>query len=137
MTVPVSAFRGQLPWPAEGKVRSGFGRHKHPRFDTYTVHNGIEIEAPPEAPVRAVHAGRVVFAERFRGYGLMVVVDHGAKHHSLYAQLGSVDVAPGQQVAAGDALGLAPSSGLDGPGVYFEMRYQGRPEDPEGWLAKP
>jgi len=135
--VPLGAFRGSLPWPVAGPVRAGFGRRKHPRFDTYTVHNGIEIEAPADAPVRAVHAGRVVFAERFRGYGLMVVVDHGAKHHSLYAQLGSVEVAAGQEVAAGDVLGRAASAGADAPGVYFEMRYQGRPEDPEGWLAKP
>jgi murein hydrolase activator len=87
--------------------------------------------------VRAVHGGRVVFAERFRGYGLMVVVDHGGKHHSLYAQLADVQVAAGQQVEAGTLLGSADPAGPDGPGVYFEMRYQGRPEDPEGWLAKP
>jgi murein hydrolase activator len=135
--VPLGAFRGSLPWPVEGGVRAPFGRRKHPRFDTYTVHNGIEIEAAPDAPVRAVHGGRVVFAERFRGYGLMVVVDHGGKHHSLYAQLADVQVAPGQQVEAGTLLGSADPAGPDGLGVYFEMRYQGRPEDPEGWLAKP
>jgi septal ring factor EnvC (AmiA/AmiB activator) len=135
--VPLGAFRGSLPWPVAGPVRAGFGRRKHPRFDTYTVHNGIEIEAPPDAAVRAVHGGRVVFAERFRGYGLMVVVDHGGKHHSLYAQLADVQVAPGQQVAAGGVLGSADPAGPDGPGLYFEMRFQGRPEDPEGWLAKP
>ena len=135
--VPLGAFRGGLPWPVEGEVRAPFGRRKHPRFDTYTVHNGIEIEAPPDAPVRAVHGGRVVFTERFRGYGLMVVVDHGGKHHSLYAQLADVQVAPGQQVEAGTVLGSADPAGPDGPGLYFEMRYQGRPEDPEGWLAKP
>jgi septal ring factor EnvC (AmiA/AmiB activator) len=135
--VPLGAFRGSLPWPVEGAVRAPFGRRKHPRFDTYTVHNGIEIEAPPDAAVRAVHGGRVVFAERFRGYGLMVVVDHGGKHHSLYAQLADVQVTPGQQVAAGAVLGSADPAGPDGPGLYFEMRFQGRPEDPEGWLAKP
>ena len=135
--VPLGAFRGSLPWPVAGEVRAPFGRRKHPRFDTYTVHNGIEIDAPPDAPVRAVHAGRVVFAERFRGYGLMVVVDHGGKHHSLYAQLAEVRVAPGQQVEAGALLGSADPAGPDGPGVYFEMRYQGHPEDPESWLVKP
>jgi septal ring factor EnvC (AmiA/AmiB activator) len=135
--VPLGAFRGGLPWPVEGKVRAGFGRRKHPRFDTYTVHNGVEIEAPPDAEVRAVHGGRVVFADRFRGYGLMVVVDHGGKHHSLYAHLADVAVAPGQDVASGAALGTADPAGADGPGVYFEMRYQGRPEDPLDWLRRP
>jgi septal ring factor EnvC (AmiA/AmiB activator) len=137
VAVPLGAFRGSLPWPVEGRVRAGFGRRKHPRFDTYTVHNGLEIEAAPEAEVRAVHEGRVVFAERFRGYGLMVVLDHGAKHHSLYAQLAEVAVAPGQDVAEGTVLGTADPGGADGPGIYFEMRYQGRPEDPLDWLRRP
>ena len=137
VAVPLGAFRGSLPWPVEGRVRAGFGRRKHPRFDTYTVHNGIEIEAPPDAEVRAVHEGRVVFADRFRGYGLMVVVDHGAKHHSLYAHLAEIAVVPGQEVAAGTVLGVADPDGENGPGVYFEMRYQGRAEDPLDWLHRP
>jgi septal ring factor EnvC (AmiA/AmiB activator) len=137
VAMPVGAFRGSLPWPVEGRVRVAFGRRKHPRFDTYTVHNGVEVEAPPDAPVRAVHEGRVVFADRFRGYGLMVVVDHGGKHHSLYAQLAEIAVAPGQEVAAGAVLGAADPGGAGGPGVYFEMRFQGRPEDPQEWLARP
>jgi septal ring factor EnvC (AmiA/AmiB activator) len=135
--VPLGAFRGSLPWPVEGPVRTGFGRRKHPRFDTYTIHNGIEIAAPPDAPVRVVHDGKVVFADRFRGYGLLVVVDHGGKHYSLYGQLAELLVSNGQDVAAGTVLGRADAAGPDGPGVYFEMRYQGRPEDPEAWLAKP
>jgi septal ring factor EnvC (AmiA/AmiB activator) len=101
------------------------------------VHNGLEIEAAPDAEVRAVHGGRVVFADRFRGYGPMVVVDHGGKHHSLYAHLADIAVAPGQDVAAGAPLGTADPAGPDGPGVYFEMRYQGRPEDPLDWLRRP
>jgi septal ring factor EnvC (AmiA/AmiB activator) len=137
VAVPLGAFRGMLPWPVEGRVTEGFGRRKHPRFDTYTVHNGIEIEAAPEAEVRAVHEGRVVFADRFRGYGLMVVVDHGAKHHSLYAHLGEVAVSPGQEVQEGTLLGRAAPAGEEGGTVYFEMRYQGRAEDPLDWLRRP
>src|SRR5512143_1642380 len=135
--VPLVAFRGTLPWPVEGRVTERFGRRKHPRFDTYTVHNGIEIDAAPEAEVRAVHEGRVVFADRFRGYGLMVVVDHGAKHHSLYAHLAEATVEPGQEVAEGTVLGRAAPAGEEGGGVYFEMRYQGRAEDPLDWLRRP
>ncbi len=137
VAVPMGAFRGGLPWPVEGRVLAGFGRRKHPRFDTYTVHNGIEIEAAPDTPVRAVHEGRVVFADRFLGYGLMVVVDHGGKHHSLYAQLQEVSVAVGQEVEAGTVLGTAGEGGPDSPGLYFEMRYQGRAEDPLDWLKRP
>ena len=134
VAVPVLAFKGSLPWPADGRVRSTFGRHKHPKFDTYTIQNGIEIDAPADAPVEAVHEGEVVFAERFKGYGLMVVVDHGGKHHSLYAHLGEARVQPGQKVAAGEVVGTVGSTTLEGPGLYFEMRFQGRPEDPLEWL---
>jgi septal ring factor EnvC (AmiA/AmiB activator) len=134
VTMPLGAFRGSLAWPVEGRVLVGFGRRKHPRFDTYTLHNGIEVDAPPDTPVRAVHEGRVVFADRFLGYGLMVIVDHGGKHHSLYAQLAGLAVAAGQTVAAGTLVGTTGTGGADGPGLYFEMRYQGRPEDPLEWL---
>ncbi len=137
VAIPVAAFKGSLPWPVPGPVRSGFGRRKHPRFDTYTVHNGIEIASPPDVEVRAVHDGTVVFAERFRGYGLMVVIDHGGKHHSLYAQLSDLTASIGQKVAAGDVVGLSGQGGLESPGVYFEMRYGGRPEDPLDWLRRP
>jgi septal ring factor EnvC (AmiA/AmiB activator) len=137
VAIPVAAFKGSLPWPVRGPVRAGFGRRKHPRFDTYTVHNGIEIASPPNAEVHAVHDGTVVFAERFLGYGLMVVIDHGGRYHSLYAHLADLAVDVGQQVAAGEVVGLSGQGSLAGPGVYFEMRHGGRPEDPLDWLRSP
>jgi len=137
VAMPMGAFRGSLPWPLAGRVLAGFGRRKHPRFDTYTIHNGLEIEAAPGTQVRAVHEGTVAYADRFRGYGLLVIVDHGGKHHSLYAQLGEVAVVQGQAVAAGEVLGTTGEGGGDGPGLYFEMRYQGRAEDPADWLKRP
>jgi septal ring factor EnvC (AmiA/AmiB activator) len=136
VVVPIAAFRGTLPWPVAGRVRSAFGLRKHQRFDTYTLQNGVEIEAPAEAPVAAVHEGAVAFADRFQGYGLMIVVDHGGKHHSLYAHLAQAFVHVGQRVAAGARLGSV-GSGIEGPGLYFEMRFQGKPEDPLDWLEKP
>jgi septal ring factor EnvC (AmiA/AmiB activator) len=135
VAVPMGAFKGELPWPVTGRVRGTFGKHKHPRFDTYTVQNGIDIEAPVDAPVRAVHEGAVVFADRFRGYGLMVILEHG-RHHTLYAHLAESAVQPGQKVPAGAVVGTVGSSGLEGDGLYFELRTQGRPEDPLSWLRK-
>jgi murein hydrolase activator len=135
VAVPLSVYRGALPWPVRGKVRVPFGRRRHPKFDTYTIENGIEIAAPQDVPVTAVYEGVVVFADRFKGYGLMVVLDHGQKHHTLYARLGEIAVHVGQRVAAGDVLGTT-GSGLEGPGLYFEVRFQGRPEDPLEWLRK-
>jgi septal ring factor EnvC (AmiA/AmiB activator) len=134
--VPMALLRGSLPWPAPGRVRSGFGRHKHPRFDTYTVQNGIEIEADPGTDVHAVHEGVVAFADRFRGYGLMVVVDHGGKHHTLYARLGELRVQLGDHVHAGDVLGITGIYGIEEPGLYFEVRSSGHSENPVDWLAR-
>ncbi len=136
VVIPIGAFRGSLPWPTEGPLRSRFGRRKHPRFDTYTVQNGIEIAAEEGSVVRAVHGGRVVFADRFRGYGLMIVLDHGGKHHSLYAQLGEASVSIGDEVASGAPIAQVGASGLSGAGLYFEMRRSGKPEDPLDWLQK-
>lgn len=136
VTVPLAAFKGTLPWPVPGRVQVPFGRRKHPRFDTYTVQNGVEIEARAEASVSAVHEGTVVFAGRFRGYGLMVVIDHGGKHHSVYAHLDETAVQPGRRVAAGDVIGAVGSTRLEGPGLYFEMRFEGQPEDPADWLRE-
>lgn len=135
VAVPMGAFKGELPWPVTGRVRGTFGKHKHPRFDTYTVQNGVDIEAPVDAPVRAVHEGAVVFADRFRGYGLMVILEHG-RHHTLYAHLAESAVQTGQRVAAGAVVGTVGSSGLEGEGLYFELRTQGRPEDPLAWLRR-
>jgi septal ring factor EnvC (AmiA/AmiB activator) len=86
--------------------------------------------------VSAVYEGTVIFADRFKGYGLMVVVDHGGKHHSLYAHLADSVVQVGQKVAQGETLGTVGATSLLGTGLYFEMRFQGRPEDPQEWLKK-
>jgi septal ring factor EnvC (AmiA/AmiB activator) len=132
--IPITVFKGALPWPASGRVRTAFGRHKHPRFDTYTLHNGIEIEAAVDTPVAAIHEGTVAFADAFLGYGLMVILDHGGKHFTLYAHLGETRVHAGQRVGAGDVLGTVGATSVEGPGLYFEVRAQGRPQDPLEWL---
>jgi septal ring factor EnvC (AmiA/AmiB activator) len=135
VSLPVAAFRGSLPWPLAGKVKVPFGRRKDAKFDTYTLHNGIEIDTPAETPVHAVHEATVVFADRFRGYGLMVVLDHGHKHHTLYAHLAEIAVQNGQRLPAGHVIG-ATGAGLEGNGLYFEVRFQGKPEDPLDWLKR-
>jgi murein hydrolase activator len=136
VTVPITVFKGALPWPAPGRVRVTFGRHKHPRFETYTVHNGIEIDAPVDTPVAAVHDGTVAFADQFLGYGLLVILDHGGKNYTLYAHLAEARVQPGQHVAAGAVVGTVGASAVEGAGLYFEVRSQGKPQDPMEWLAR-
>jgi murein hydrolase activator len=134
--LPLVALKGSLPWPAAGPLHVPFGRRKHPKFDTYTPQNGIEIGAPLDSAAHAVHEGTVVFAEHFLGYGRLVIVDHGGRYLTLYGHLAETSVATGEHVAAGQQLGTV-GAGLDGPGLYFELRFQGRPEDPMDWLRKP
>ncbi|HUG53919.1 MAG TPA: peptidoglycan DD-metalloendopeptidase family protein [Vicinamibacteria bacterium] len=136
VAVPITVFKGALAWPAAGPVRSTFGRHKHPRFDTYTLHNGIEIAAPVDTPVAAVHDGTVAFADQFLGYGLLVILDHGGRNYTLYAHLAESRVRTGQHVAAGALVGTVGASSVEGPGLYFEVRSQGKPQDPLEWLAR-
>jgi septal ring factor EnvC (AmiA/AmiB activator) len=131
---PLTAVKGALPWPAPGAVRVGFGRRRHPAFGTSTPHNGIQIGAAEGETVRTVHDGEVVFAEHFRGYGLLVVVDHGGRHHTLYGHLGSASAAPGARLRAGEALGTVGPPADEPSGLYFEVRVGGRPEDPLDWL---
>jgi septal ring factor EnvC (AmiA/AmiB activator) len=137
--VPYGGFarlRGRLPRPADGRIAVGFGKVVNPRFRTVTVQNGVDIAVPRGEPVRAVAPGRVVHAGWFKGYGNLVIVDHGDGFHTLVAHLDSMTAAAGEDVEAGTPLGTAGDSGsLKGPGLYFELREKGRPVDPRAWLA--
>ena len=129
--------RGHLVPPADGPVSVGFGKVVNPKFNTVTVQNGLDIGAPAGAPVRAVAPGRVVHAGWFKGYGNLVIVDHGDGYHSLVAHLGSMQTAMGEELEAGGVLGTVGDSGsLKGAYLYFELREKGKPVDPLPWLAR-
>jgi septal ring factor EnvC (AmiA/AmiB activator) len=129
--------RGRLPSPAPGPITVAFGKVVNPRFNTVTVQNGIDLGAPAGALVRAVAPGRVVHAGWFKGYGNLVIVDHGGGYHTLVAHLASMRTAMGEEVDAGAVLGTVGDSGsLKGPYLYFELRERGRPVDPRPWLAR-
>ena len=134
---PLRQFKGEIPWPVRGTLVRKFGVERDPQFGTRTVQQGIEIDAFPEIEVHAVHAGRVVFADQFVGYGMLVIIDHGNREHTLYGRLGELKVAPGDDVQEGSLLGLLPNTRVTGSGLHFEVRVQGRPEDPLDWLKKP
>jgi len=135
--LPLRNLRGELPWPVGGTLVRRFGVERDPQFGTRTIQQGIEIDAFPEVEVHAVHAGRVVFADQFVGYGMLVIVDHGHREHTLYGRLGELRVAPGDVVREGSLLGLLPNTRVTGSGLHFEVRVQGKPEDPLDWLKKP
>ncbi|HET7752348.1 MAG TPA: M23 family metallopeptidase [Anaeromyxobacteraceae bacterium] len=132
-----AGLRGRLPLPAPGRIEAGYGRVVDPRFNTVTQHPGLDIRAPEGTPVRAVADGRVVHAGWFRGYGNIVIVDHGDGYHTLVAHLGSMRTAVGEEVEAGTVLGTVGDTGsLKGPFLYFEIRERQRPVDPTPWLTR-
>jgi septal ring factor EnvC (AmiA/AmiB activator) len=131
-----AALRGKLPHPADGPTEVGFGKVVNPRFNTVTVQKGIDLRAPLGAAVRAVAPGRVVHAGWFKGYGNLVIVDHGDGYHTLVAHLQSMSTAMGEEVEAGAPLGtVGETASLKGPYLYFEIREHGRSVDPGQWLA--
>jgi septal ring factor EnvC (AmiA/AmiB activator) len=131
-----AAARGRLEPPVAGAVVTPFGPREHPRFRTVTVSNGIEIRAAAGTEVRAVHAGRVVYAGWFRGYGKMLIVDHGDQFYTLYAHAAELYKAVGEAVARGDVVASVGDTGaLEGPVLYFEIRQAGKPLDPADWLV--
>lgn len=129
----IRGYRGALPWPAEGPVVQNFGRQKLERYSAYTVCNGIRFDAPSSSPVNSVFPGVVAYARHFKGYGNMVVLDHGNDIYSLVAGLGTIHVRVDQRVTMGMQLGLA-SPTKQGGNLYFEIRVAEKPENPRRWL---
>ena len=131
--LPLAPFRGALEWPAAGPVRHRFG-WAPAGAQSGSSANGIEIVSTVGAPVRAIHDGTVAFADTFSGYGKLVIVDHGSQTFSLYGHLLDISVARGDRVQQGQPVGAAGFALVGVPGLYFELRIDGRPVDPLQWL---
>jgi septal ring factor EnvC (AmiA/AmiB activator) len=135
--VGLGALRGQLMWPTEGRIVTGFGPQVHPRFGTEVLRRGVDIAAAEGAPIRAVFTGTVLYRGWLRGYGNLVVLDHGEGYYTLYAHASEVLVDDGDVVRTGQHIARVGETGsVEGPRLYFEVRYQGRAEDPEAWLRR-
>jgi Membrane-bound metallopeptidase len=127
-----SAARGKLPWPVNGRLLARFGDARG--NDARAKWDGVMISASPGTQVRAVHGGRVVFADWLRGAGLLVILDHGNGYLSLYGHNQSLLKSAGDIVKAGEAIStVGDSGGQDSAGLYFAIRQQGRPTDPSQW----
>lgn len=126
--------QGQLPWPVQGKVAQKFGATQGGQ----TTASGILIQASNGQPVRAVADGQVIYADWLRGYGWVIVLDHGNGLMSLYGHNQSLLKSPGDVVRSGDHLALVgQSGGRDRSGLYFEIRQKGAAVDPLRWLRNP
>ncbi len=135
---PALAFRaqrGRLAPPVPGKLLRGFGKVIDAEYRTETFQKGVDFQVEVGEPVYAIAAGEVRFADWFRGYGRMLILDHGDGYFTVTGHLDAIDVAVGQRVAGGDRLGAAGETGsLSGPRLYFEIRHGAYAVDPAEWL---
>jgi septal ring factor EnvC (AmiA/AmiB activator) len=135
--IPLHEKKGKLPWPLSSrKIVTRFGTSRHPRFNTVTQNNGVEISPQKDAVVKAIHDGRVAYADYTSGYGYMVIIDHGSSYFSIYGHLSSeFMVEKGDFVNAGQPIGLVGDFGsLKMDTLYFEIRYKTDPVNPLQWL---
>jgi len=127
-------LKGKLAWPVQGSVKKLFGR-KRPLSDLRW--QGIMIEAPSGRHVKAVSYGRVAFSDWLRGLGNLIIIDHGNSYLSLYGHNESLFKAAGEWVEPGDIIGsIGSSGGQKKPGLYFEIRKKGKPQNPTRWCKK-
>ncbi|HVL34404.1 MAG TPA: peptidoglycan DD-metalloendopeptidase family protein [Burkholderiales bacterium] len=129
---PFSSLRGRLSLPVRGELIGRFGA---PRGAAGAEAKGVFIRAPEGQPVRAVAGGQVVYAEWMRGFGNLLIVDHGEAYLSIYANAEALLRQVGDAVAMGDAIATTGASGgNEETGLYFEMRHLGRAFDPLRWV---
>ena len=131
---PFGTLKGKLKWPARGPVLISYGS---PRKLGKLRWQGVMIGAREGQEVHAVAGGRVAFADWLRGYGLMIIIDHGDGYMSLYGQNQSLYKETGDWVEAGEAIAsVGDSGGVDQVGLYFEIRKDGHPTDPVRWCRR-
>jgi septal ring factor EnvC (AmiA/AmiB activator) len=126
-----ASLKGRLPWPVQGKIAARFGASREVERMNW---RGTLIDAEEGAEVRSIYHGRVVFADWMRGFGLLVIIDHGGGYMSLYGHNQSLYKAVGDRVRAGEVIATVGSSGgQPRPGLYFEIRHKGVPDNPAVW----
>jgi septal ring factor EnvC (AmiA/AmiB activator) len=131
----IRTVQGALGWPVEGKVIETFGKQVDPKFSTTTFNNGLKIAAPAGADVHAIFPGTVLFSQWFKGYGNLMILDHGNRVFSLYGNLKGPAAAVGDHVIAGQTIaGVGEAEEAQDGYLYFEIRQDNKPEDPQKWL---
>ena len=129
----LTASKGKLDWPTKGKIEHSFGQRKHGGIDW----KGVLIGAREGSDVHSVHNGKVVFADWLKGYGWVIVVDHGDGFMSLYGHTQTLLKDVGDMVRQGDIIALVgQSGGQANSGLYFEIRHKGRAVNPVKWCRR-
>jgi septal ring factor EnvC (AmiA/AmiB activator) len=131
---PFAQLKGKLPWPISGKPSNRFGSS---RSGSKLRWQGINIPSNPGTNIKAIHHGRVVFADWLRGSGLLLIIDHGDGYMSLYAHSQSLLSETGDWVGTGETIATAGNSGgQQQTGLYFEIRHNGKPSNPHKWCKR-
>lgn len=129
------ALKGKLLFPLSGKIISSYGNRTDPQLNTVIFQKGIEISAKQGQEVRAIYEGTVLYADWFKGYGNIIIIDHGGSYYSLSAHVSKLFKSVGERVEAGEVIALAGDTGsLKGNCLYFELRHHGKPLNPLKWL---
>ena len=130
-------LKGQLPWPASGRVVKKFGRSWNPERKTTTENPGIDIKGKPGSPVRSIIGGIVTTITYIRGYGTTLIIDHGGGFYTVYSHITSVEANEGLEVQAGDVIAYMGDAGsIEGSKLHFEIWGNGQKLNPEKWLMK-
>ena len=134
---PFAALKGLLMMPVKGKIVSFFGHYKDRKFKVTHFQSGINIEADRGEPIRAVYSGQTLFSSWFKGFGNMLIIDHGDHYYSVYAHLEEQFKSKGDPVEAGEVIATVGDTGsMTGAGLHFEIRHHGKPMNPLGWIKK-
>ncbi|MCX7988441.1 MAG: peptidoglycan DD-metalloendopeptidase family protein [Thermodesulfovibrio sp.] len=129
--------KGTLLWPVSGRIVAHYGNQKDPVFNVPVFRSGIYINAPPGTPVKASAEGKVVYANYFKGYENLVIISHGEGYYTVYGNLANMNVKEGGYVKAGQIIGsVSDKSNIETTALYFEIRYRGKPLNPEQWLKR-
>lgn len=131
-----AAHKGKIPRPVPGRIKAGFGKNKGP-FNTVIKKHGMIFQTVSGTSVRAVMGGKVLYTGWLKGYGNIIIIDHGKRYYTLTGGIAGIRHSAGQWVNRGDILGLAPRGGQeDKKDIYFEIRHKGLPLNPAPWLGK-
>jgi len=134
---PFDAYKGLLSWPVKGKILSFFGSHRNKKYAVNNFQSGINIQAERGEPIRCVADGYTIFSSWFKGFGNMMIIDHGNHYYTVYAHLEEVFKVKGDRVEKNEVIATVGDSGsMMGPALHFEVRHHGKPIDPMQWIQK-
>jgi septal ring factor EnvC (AmiA/AmiB activator) len=135
MQLAFPAHKGLLIIPVTGRIASLFGPYKNRKYDITNFRSGIDIKADKGEPVRSVFQGKVLYSSWFKGYGNMIIIDHGNNYYTIYAHLEETFKSKGDAVETREVIATVGDTGsIGGAKLYFEVRHHGKPENPLEWL---